>query len=133
MLKSLALPVLTLPRVVKRLVVMCVDVSLCALTVWFAFYLRLGEWVPIGGGSMWRPMFAIFAAWAFALPIFILSGLYRAIFRYSGLQATVTLVKAAAVYALMYVIVFTLIGVDGVPRTIGIIQPVLLFLFVVYQ
>jgi FlaA1/EpsC-like NDP-sugar epimerase len=131
MLKFLAFPVLALPRVMKRLVVMCVDACLCALTVWLAFYLRLGEWVSLGGEAMWRPIFAIFAAWAFALPIFTLSGLYRAIFRYSGLQATVTLVKASTVYAVMYLTVFTLMGVDGVPRTIGIIQPVLLFLFVV--
>jgi len=130
-MKFLALPVLALPRVVKRLVVMAVDTALCVLTVWLAFYLRLGEWVSLGGDAIWRPVLAILAAWMFALPIYILSGLYRAIYRYSGLKATLTLVKASALYAVMYGTVFTLIGVDGVPRTIGIIQPVLLFLFVV--
>ena len=46
MIKSLsrfALPVLALPRVVKRAVALAVDASLAVLAVWLAFYLRLGE------------------------------------------------------------------------------------------
>lgn len=131
MIKSLALPVLAMPRVVKRLVVIGVDAVLCVLSVWLAFYLRLGEWLPLGGGPFWRPGFAIFGSLAFALPIFVMSGLYRAIFRYSGLLATITVVKASVVFAVLYALVFTLIGVEGIPRTIGIIQPVLLVIFVV--
>lgn len=131
MLKSLAIPVLAMPRLAKRGVVMAVDAMLCVLSVWLAFYLRLGEWLPLAGGPFWRPTFAIFGALAFALPVFILSGLYRAIFRYSGLLATITVVKASVIYAVMYGVVFTVFGVEGVPRTIGIIQPMLLVVFVV--
>jgi FlaA1/EpsC-like NDP-sugar epimerase len=131
MLKSLAIPVLAMPRLAKRSVVIAVDAMLCVLSVWLAFYLRLGEWLPLTGGPFWRPAFAIFGALAFALPVFILSGLYRAIFRYSGLLATITVVKASVVYAVMYSLVFTVFGVEGVPRTIGIIQPMLLVVFVV--
>lgn len=131
MFKSLALPVLAMPRLAKRAVVMGVDAALCVLSVWLAFYLRLGEWLPLGGGPMWRPGFAILTALAFAIPVFVISGLYRAIFRYSGLLATITVVKASVVYAVAYAIVFTVFGVEGVPRTIGIIQPMLLVVFVV--
>lgn len=131
MLKSLAIPVLAMPRLAKRGVVIAVDTALCVLSVWIAFYLRLGEWLPLAGGPFWRPAFAIFGALAFALPVFILSGLYRAIFRYSGLLATITVVKASVVYAVIYSLVFTVFGVEGVPRTIGIIQPMLLVVFVV--
>jgi FlaA1/EpsC-like NDP-sugar epimerase len=46
-------------------------------------------------------------------------------------MATITVVKASVVYAVMYAVVFTMIGVEGIPRTIGIIQPVLLLIFVV--
>ena len=34
---------LILPRTAKRFIVLALDVFLCALTVWLAFYLRLGE------------------------------------------------------------------------------------------
>ncbi len=120
--KNLALPVLSLPRVAKRLVVLAVDASLCIFTVWFAFYLRLGEFVSLSG-----PAFsAAIASIAIALPVFIISGLYRAIFRYSGWPALMTVNKAAAVYGLIYAALFTAIGFQGVPRTVGLIQPILL-------
>ncbi len=120
--KNLALTVLSLPRVAKRLVVLAVDASLCIFTVWFAFYLRLGEFVALSG-----PAFAAaLASIAIALPVFIISGLYRAIFRYSGWPALMTVNKAAAVYGLIYAALFTAIGFQGVPRTVGLIQPILL-------
>ncbi len=120
--KNLALPVLSLPRVAKRLVVLAVDASLCIFTVWFAFYLRLGEFVSLSGPAL----AAALASIAIALPVFIISGLYRAIFRYSGWPALMTVNKAAAVYGLIYAALFTAIGFQGVPRTVGLIQPILL-------
>ncbi|MDB5796436.1 MAG: capD [Paucimonas sp.] len=125
-LQRAAVPVLALPRVAKRMLVLVVDASLCALTVWLAFYLRLGEWTPPWG----EPVTAMLASIALALPIFIISGLYRAIFRYSGWPALIAVTKAIMVYGLAYSAIFTAIGMPGVPRTIGLIQPLLLLLAV---
>jgi len=121
-----ALSLLRLPRAVKRLVALSVDASVCVLTVWLAFYLRLGEFVTLVGPPMW----AVLAALAFALPLFIVFGLYRAIFRFSGWPALMTVAQAIAVYGLLYAAIFTAVGVDGVPRTVGLIQPLLLLLVV---
>ena len=122
----LATPVLALPRTAKRLVALTVDVSLSVLSVWLAYYLRLGEFVALSGSAI--P--AVLASIGISLPIFIVSGLYRAIFRYSGLPALMTVARAVVVYGLLYASVFTAIGVAGVPRTVGIIQPILLLVFV---
>ena len=41
-----------------------------------------------------------------------------------------TVAQAIAVYSLVYATIFTAVGVDGVPRTLGLIQPLLLLLVV---
>ncbi|MFP8780595.1 polysaccharide biosynthesis protein [Hydrogenophaga sp. RWCD_12] len=126
MLNRVALPILAMPRPAKRVVVLSVDAALCVLTVWLAYYLRLGEWVKLSGDSFWQPMSAVGVSLVLALPIFIVNGFYRAIFRYSGMAALMTVLKACAVYALLFATVFTAFGIDGVPRTVGLIQPLLL-------
>ncbi len=121
-----------MPRMAKRLLVLSVDLSLCVLTVWLAYYLRLGEFISFAGASEWAQgaFWAGVASVAIALPLFVLSGLYRAIFRYSGWPALMAVARAVGIYGLIYACVFTVIGVAGVPRTVGIIQPILLLLFV---
>lgn len=123
---KLVVPVLALPRQAKRVVALSVDFSLCVLTVWLAYYLRLDEFVPLSGNAFW----AVGVSVGIAIPIFVVSGLYRAIFRYTGWPALLAVARAVGIYGLLYASIFTAIGIAGVPRTIGIIQPILLLLFV---
>jgi FlaA1/EpsC-like NDP-sugar epimerase len=118
--------ILGLSRLAKRSLVLAVDLCLCITTVWLAYYLRLGEFAVLSGNAL----VAIGISVGLALPIFIVSGLYRAIFRYSGWPALLTVTRAVAIYGLLYASILTVIGVQEVPRTIGIIQPILLLLFV---
>jgi FlaA1/EpsC-like NDP-sugar epimerase len=129
-LVKLALPLLALPRPAKRAVALAVDASLIVLTVWIAFYLRLDEWVRLSGEGLFQPMWAIAASWLIALPLFITHGFYRVIFRYSGMAAMQMVLRAFALYGLLYASVVTAIGLPGVPRSVGIIQPLLLLLAV---
>ncbi len=124
--KQTAIPVLALPRYAKRIIALLVDAALCVLTVWLAYYLRLDEFVSLSG----QPIWVVITSLMFALPIFIVSGLYRAIFRYSGWPALLAVTRAVVIYGLLFSSVFTAIGVTGVPRTIGIIQPLLLLFLV---
>ncbi len=115
---------LMLPRPLKRALALGADAFVCGITVWMAFNLRLESW------TAWSPAHftAFVGAVAFALPLFIVFGLYRAIFRYAGLPAFMTVFKAAALYAVLYCFAFTVVGVPGVPRTVGVLQPLLLLL-----
>ena len=121
---------LAMPRVGKRAVALLVDLSLCVLTVWLAFYLRLDEWVRLWGESRFQPQWAVLASVAIALPLFITHGFYRVIFRYSGTAALRMVLKAFAFYAVLYMVVVAAVGLPGVPRSVGIIQPMLLLLAV---
>ena len=125
-LSQLVVPVIGLSRVTKRIVALLVDMSLCVLTVWLAYYLRLGMFVSLSGNALVAAVVSV----SLALPVFIVSGLYRAIFRYSGWPAQLTVARAVGIYGLIYAAIFTAIGLAGVPRTVGIIQPILLLLFV---
>ena len=129
-LSKLTMLVLQLPRPIKRLIVLLVDAGICVLTTYLAFYLRLGEWVPLFSASSWNPLLVLQASILLSLPIFLAFGLYREIFRYSGWFALLTLIQAICLYSGIFIVVFTLIGVEGVPRTVGFIQPIILLLLV---
>jgi FlaA1/EpsC-like NDP-sugar epimerase len=117
---------LSLPRFVKRGLVLIIDGSLCVFAVWVALYLRLGEFVSLSQSYQ----FVVAISLVLALPILTMSGLYRAVFRYSGWPALMTVAKAIAVYGIFFALIFTAYGFEGTPRTVGIIQPIVLFLFV---
>ncbi|EJC71879.1 putative nucleoside-diphosphate sugar epimerase [Rhizobium leguminosarum bv. trifolii WSM2012] len=123
-LQALVAPLLAMPRVAKRALALLVDSSFCVLTIWLAYCFRLNEWTVLTG-VQWLP---VFVSLCMALPIFIVMGMYRAIFRYANLAAFITVLKAIAIYGLAFMAIFTALSVPGVPRTVGILQPFLLLI-----
>lgn len=118
---------LKLPRTSKRLMAIAIDMSLCALTVWFALYLRLGEFVSLMG----RPSAAVALSIIIAIPIFYVCGLYQISFRRTGPQLVPNIAFACVIYGLCYATIISAYSIENVPRTVGIIQPTLLFVAIV--
>ena len=129
-LKHVAVYTLGIPRRVKQLLVVTVDTFLCLFSVWLSFYLRLGEFIEFSTGVPIPFLISSAISVVLAIPIFVLSGLYRAIFRYSGMPAMMTMARAMFIYGSLFSLMFTFIGVQGVPRTIGLIQPIVVFVLV---
>ena len=112
-----------IPRYAKKTIAIFIDVGLCILCTWFAFYLRLEEFIRIDDITILAVLISIILA----IPIFWLLGLYRTMFRFASLAIIFTVAVAVLTYALLYFAVVGIYGIQGIPRSIGIIQPLLLF------
>ncbi|WP_425275564.1 polysaccharide biosynthesis protein [Stutzerimonas zhaodongensis] len=97
--EKLRMHLVRLPRRQKRLVQVAADVLLVWLSLWLAFFIRLGEadFVEPFGGHAW--LFAI--APLLSLPFFIRLGMYRAVMRYFGNDALVAIAKAVTLSTLL--------------------------------
>lgn len=120
---SLTNSLLVIPRNAKRVIVILSDISLCIVSLWLAFFLRIDQFVSLEGNTVWAAIFSI----TVAIPIYWYAGLYRTIFRYSGKSVVVSIAFAHLGYTLIYIIIITIIGISGIPRSIGLLQPIVLF------
>ena len=112
---------LSLSRVVKRSIMLFVDVLLIVTILALSFSMRLGEWFWPQGDLVYLLFFAPLVA----IPIFIKFGLYRAIVRYIGFKALWVIVQAVSLYALVWGVIALLSGVQGVPRSVILINWIL--------
>ena len=112
----------SMPRAAKWACLFVSDTLILLISIWISFSIRFDQvYWPVEG--IHDPVFILaFMAPIIALPIFIQFGLYRAIIRYLGMRATWSLVKAVALYALLWSLLTFLVGVDGVPRSVVIIN-----------
>ena len=111
----------------KRLIAILTDSSLCILCTWIAFILRLEELILLKNFNYVPALISIIIA----IPIFWLFGLYRTIFRFTGLSIIFTILASSFIYALMFFLIIGVYGIQGVPRSIGILQPMLLFFAII--
>ena len=130
MLKTIILLILQLPRTSKQIIVLLVDIFICFLSVYLAFYLRLSEWINPLAPGYWRIFLVAQVAIALYLTLSIGFGLYRQIFRHSSQRISSALLRVMSIYSLIFILIFAFIGFDGVPRTISFIQPLIFFLLI---
>ena len=117
---------ISLPRKAKISIVVFVDIFFCGLSSWLAVYLRLGEFIF----SLQNLHLSIILSVGISIPLFFSFGLYKEIFRFSRLNALFAVFRAIALYAIIFCPIILVIGIDGIPRTIGLIQPILLLFLV---
>ncbi|MBN9506424.1 MAG: polysaccharide biosynthesis protein [Altererythrobacter sp.] len=120
---SLCKYLLSLRRSKKKFVVLFSDSLLCFISVFIAFSLRVGAL----DFSIEPPLIFSLVAIPLYIFTFFINGIYSTIFRFAGSRTIFQLAKAVVLCAVPLVAVFMLWGVDGVPRTIAMIQPMVFF------
>ena len=119
--------ILALPRYSKRIIALTLDISLCFFSTWIAFIIRLEEVILFKDFNFYSVLISIIIA----IPLFWLFGLYRTIFRYTGLSLIFTIIISILIYGLIYFLIIGVYTIQGVPRSVGIVQPMLLFFFII--
>lgn len=115
-----------LSRWQKQAMVFAIDLILCIQAIWIAYSLRIGVWVFWDIAVQQITVIAL----ALMIPIFWLTGVYRAIFRYAGLGMMRTMMRAFVFYSIGMVGLITLWTFPGIPRTVGVIQPIIFLIMV---
>ena len=134
LIKEFLSSILSLHRYAKRTIAIITDAVLCFICTWLAFTLRLEELILLKDFNFYPALISVIIA----LPIFWLFGLYRTIFRYTGLSIVLNILTSTFVYGLIYFLIIGIYGISSfttnyaiVPRSIGIIQPMLLFFAII--
>lgn len=117
---------LTLPRVHKRLISVASDIVVLFFAIWASFALRLEQelWIPTRDHMLVAATTVVFT-----IAVFIRLGLYRAVIRYLGDKAFLTIVYGVFASALALIVMGYMLQVP-VPRSVPIIYGALAFLFV---
>ena len=115
---------LSLPKTVKLFLLVIVDVSLCCVSIYSAFWLRLGYEMPFNATSIKTICVAV----TLQLSLFFYLGHYREYVRHLNLHHFRSLIMVFFVYGLLFSLIFTLIQFKDVPRSIGLIHPMLLLI-----
>lgn len=112
---------LQVPRHIKQAIAVASDLLLLAIASVVAIDLCAEEMLAWSDAHTWMIVYGA----VLVVPIFASLGLYRAIFRWAGLQALYTLNKALLIYGVLFAAVFVLIGVEGVSKSVGVMQPLI--------
>jgi len=115
-----------LSRINKQLILWLLDSCLLVLILLAAFSIRLGYWYFPEGDFVW----AIFAAPVIAIPIFTYFDLYRTVIRYMGFKALWIVTQAVSLYALIWGVVGFMAAIEGIPRSVVLINWVLALLVI---
>jgi FlaA1/EpsC-like NDP-sugar epimerase len=126
-IKEFSNSITSLNRYSKRAIAMMTDLALCILSTWIAFFIRLEELILFREFNFDPAVISIIIA----IPILWLFGVYRTFFRYTSLSIIFTISSATFVYGLLYFLVIGVYGIQGVPRSIGILQPILLLFAII--
>ena len=118
--------IINLSRLNKKLVLLFIDFVLLISVLLGSFSIRLGYFYIPDDDLIW----VIFVAPIIAIPIFIRFDLYNEVIRYIGLKALWAVIQATTLYALLWSVFGLLVAVEGIPRSVVLINWLLIMVVV---
>ena len=109
---------INMPRIYKQLLIASTDAIMLVSILFLAFSIRLGYWYWPDEDLLW----VIFGAPVIAIPIFIVFDLYHGIVRFLGLRTLWAVVQAVSLYGLIWGIIGFMTAIDGIPRSVIMIN-----------
>ena len=116
-------------RTAKKTILFSIDIFIGIVSVWLAFYVRTEDW----NISAYSYDYVIALVIVISAPVFYLFGLYRQIMRYLDSHLLASMLKVFAVYGALFSIIVSVVGITNVPRSIGIIQPIIFFVLLLLE
>ena len=117
---------IALSRKEKMFFAITFDIFLCIFASWLSISLSLGQLMAIDQRLIYTALISI----AVAIPIFFSWGIYRMIFRYLNADSFQVLSKGIILYTLVYYVIFGIANFENVPKSIGFMQPMILFILI---
>jgi FlaA1/EpsC-like NDP-sugar epimerase len=116
-MKAILIKITDLHQFYKQLIMMFFDSFIAIAMLFIAYSLRLGYWA-IPSGSLF---FAIIVSPLLVIPIFYSFRLYQSVVRYLGFKGLLSIAQAVTLYAVMWGLLsymFSVNGVNGIPRSV---------------
>ena len=118
--------ILNFQRNIKTSIVIFNDIIIYLFSLWISFIIRLEK--------LYIPNVEHYRIILFTLIIFViisyLLGLYKEVFRFIRANSIFLIFKCISIYSFIFLLVIIFTSVDGIPRSIVIIHPLILFFLI---
>ena len=118
--------ILNFKRNIKTSIVIFNDISIYLFSLWLSFIIRLEK--------LYIPNVEHYRILLFTLIIFVtisyILGLYKEVFRFIRTNSIFLIFKCISIYFFIFLLVIIFASVDGIPRSITIIHPLILFFLI---
>ena len=115
----------------KQIIILFNDVVISLFATWLALFLRLGN-LYLPNSFYWHENITLtFIIGVFYfIPIFFFFKIYLSVLRFSGFKYLGQILFAGFIYGLIFISTIFFLHLDGIPRSIGITQPIIFILIV---
>jgi FlaA1/EpsC-like NDP-sugar epimerase len=121
--------ILNIPRIYKIIIAIVFDVLLSFISTWIAFSLRLEQFYFIDHGNFEIYFFPSLVL----ILIFYFNKIYSSLFRYIDKFFVIKISMCILIYGIIFFSVLYFLRLHYIPRSIGILQPLILLFLILSQ